>query len=114
MRTKKEAYKETVRIVVFSNLFLILLFMILLFIFLIFFKAGNFGKLEYFVYRNVEDWIYILFYLLRYFLIIIIFSKIDVLLLNRRRHELSIILTVVLCCLILSNKTDLTKKYHYS
>lgn len=114
MRTKKEAYKETVRIVVFSNLFLILLFMILLFIFLIFFKAGNFGKLEYFVYRNVEDWIYILFYLLRYFLIIIIFSKIDVLLLNRRRHELSIILTVVLCCLILSNKTDLTKIYHFS
>ena len=55
MRTKKEAYKETVRIVVFSNLFLILLFMILLFIFLIFFKAGNFGKLEYFVYRSTME-----------------------------------------------------------
>ena len=101
LKNKHKALKETVYVVVLSNiLYFFLLFLIYL-CFLIFFKVGNIG-LSSSIYNGIADYVYLIFYLIRYFIYVLLFTILNVLIINRWNHIVSIIFLFLFCLSILS------------
>ncbi|MBS7020853.1 MAG: hypothetical protein KH135_03150 [Firmicutes bacterium] len=94
LKNKKAYLKELLKIVILSNLFYLLVFLLLFFIFL---NMTNYG------YFRIHDWnqyginnlIYVLFYMIRYFIYGILFCLM-IALLYRPYHQKSVMLSFVL------------------
>jgi len=99
LKTKKNHLKELIINITLVNLYLIALFIILFFSFKLLFSNTNFNIAPFdWMYENIPNITYLLFYTTRYFILLFIFQAINILLFYHFNSKVSYIYTI--CFLI--------------
>ncbi len=90
LKNKKNYLKEVIKTTLFVNMFFLLIFFLLYFISLNFFNFGKFGVYQYQNY-NVNNFVYMLFYMIRYVFVSMMICSISALIFINFKEKITIL-----------------------